>query len=240
MLNRREFHPPALAVTRRVTNVEIRRCWYAAARLAPPSGRALAEIRSWRRRPSNSTSHPPNADFVPAYVSRARRTRGIAVGSAARSASSVAQGYRPLDTGAFPMSSERTASACLGCPSRARGELSEHEAKGARAYACFVWPTGWTLARTDPTRRCFSGAGAEPTRSTEQKGWTKLAGEIASCAYYLCLASTTQQYPHGDESRTRDGAAAIGPVGSNPAVRIRPRAPGRGKRHGSRWDYRLQ
>jgi hypothetical protein len=86
VLNRREFHPPALAVTRRVTNVEIRRGWYAAARLAPPSGRALAEIRSWRRRPSN-------ADFVPAYVSRARRTRGIAVGSAARSASSVAQGY---------------------------------------------------------------------------------------------------------------------------------------------------
>jgi len=95
--NRREFHPPALVVTRRVTNVEIRRGRYAAARLAPPSGRALAEIRSWRRRPSNSTSHPPNADFVPAYVSRARRTRGIAVGSAARSASSVAQGYRPLE-----------------------------------------------------------------------------------------------------------------------------------------------
>src|SRR5450759_4210919 len=37
-----------------------------------------------------------------------------------------------------------------GCPSRARGELSEHEAEGARACACFVWPTGWTLARTDP------------------------------------------------------------------------------------------
>ena len=36
-----------------------------------------------------------------------------------------------------------------------------------------------------------------------------------------CLASTTQQYPHGDESRngdesrTRDGTAAIGPDGSN-------------------------